>query len=308
MKSVTVVGSINIDLTSYLDRWPEIGETVAVRETARALGGKGANQAVAATRLGADVTLVGALGQDAFGQEADGLLREEGIQLELTHLSGCATGLAFIDVGPDGGNLIRLAGGANAKLSPAQVALHADAIGQSDVVLLQNEIDLAASLEAARLARKAGALVIMDPAPSPQPGWSRATFSSFDILTPNAAEAGKIVGWQPASLSEARDAVCELRSYGLRGAIVTMGDIGVAWSFEGASGTLVAEEVQTIDTVAAGDCFNGALATRLAFGESIEDAIFFATRAAALATTRKGASEALPTLSEVETFRALATA
>ncbi|MHA7773524.1 ribokinase [Roseibium sp. M-1] len=303
MTSVTIVGSINIDLTSYLDRWPKIGETITVRETITTLGGKGANQAVAAARLGAKANFIGAVGSDGFGSKAAGDLRSEGVGVLLAELPDTSTGLAFIDVGPDGQNVIRLSSGANGALSPADVARHENVIAASAVVLLQNEIGLAASWEAARLARKAGALVVMDPAPAPDPMWPREALTAFDVLTPNAGEAGGLLGAEPATLSEALEAANALRGLGLSGAIVTMGEQGVAWSIRDSRGTLPAPKVDTIDTVAAGDCFNGAFAARIAGGASIEAAIEFAMRAAALATTRKGAAASLPRLEELEDLR-----
>lgn len=300
MKSVTVVGSINIDLTSYLDRWPNVGETIAVRETVSSLGGKGANQAVAAARLGAKATFIGAVGTDGFAQQAAGEVRREGVGALLAELSDTATGLAFIDVGPEGGNMIRLAGGANLKLTPADIRAQADVLAASHVVLLQNEIGLETSLEAARLARAAGALVIMDPAPAPSPAWPRDVLKSFDIITPNAHEAGGLLGWEPKTLEEGREAAKVLRDCCRLGAIVTLGEKGVAWALGDDVGSLPAPKVKAIDTVAAGDCFNGALATRLSLGESPKEAIAFAMRAAALATTRKGAASSLPTLEELE--------
>ncbi|WP_305983735.1 ribokinase [Roseibium sp. MMSF_3544] len=303
MRPVAIVGSINIDLVSYLDRWPQVGETVAVRETTSSLGGKGANQAVASARLGADVTLVGAIGSDGFGHDAKSQLGLSGVRSRLSELPNASTGLAFIDVGPDGDNMIRLSGGANRSVSPAHVALHAKVIRNSGVLLLQNEIGLPASLEAARIARESGALVIMDPAPAPLPAWKQDVFSSFDILTPNAHEAGTLLGTVPTTLEDGEKAAKSLREFGLRGAIVTMGDIGVAWSFDEDQGSLPALKVNSIDTVAAGDCFNGALATSLAEGETLRNAIAFALRAAAIATTRKGASLSLPTRSELDNLR-----
>ncbi|MCK7611770.1 ribokinase [Roseibium sediminicola] len=300
MKSVTVVGSINIDLTSYLDRWPNVGETIAVRETVSSLGGKGANQAVAAARLGARATFIGAVGTDGFAQQAAGELRREGVGALLAELAETATGLAFIDVGPEGGNMIRLAGGANHKLTPADIRAQADVLAACDVVLLQNEIGLETSLEAARLAHAAGALVIMDPAPAPVPAWPRDVLQNFDIITPNAHEAGGLLGWEPKMLDEGREAAKVLRDFCRIGAIVTLGEKGVAWELGDDVGSLPAPKVKAIDTVAAGDCFNGALATRLSLGESPKEAIAFAMRAAALATTRKGAASSLPTLEELE--------
>ncbi len=303
LKPVTVVGSINIDLFSYLDRWPKVGETVTVRETAHTLGGKGANQAVAATRLGADTTLIGAIGQDGFGQEAADNLVAFSVKTDLIKKPECATGMAFIDVGPDGDNMIRLSRGANGQISAEDLTPYADQLSNSSVLLLQNEISIETSLKAAELARKGDGLVIMDPAPAPYPAWPKETLKSFDILTPNASEAGALLGAIPATLEEALKGARDLCNNGLRGAIITLVPMGAAWFFDGEGGMLRAPEVEAIDTVAAGDCFNGALATALAKGDTMADAIEFAIRAAALATTRKGASHSLPSLAELERYQ-----
>jgi len=302
VKPVTVVGSINIDLFSYLDRWPRIGETVLVREAINTLGGKGANQAVAATRLGADATLIGAIGDDGFGRVATDHLAAFGVRTELIEKPDCATGMAFIDVGPDGDNIIRLASGANGQLAASDLSPFAARLSGSGVVLLQNEIGLETSLKAAELARHGGALVIMDPAPAPSPAWSVETLAAFDIVTPNASEAGAILGTVPETLEEARVGARQLRAFGLRGAIITLGAEGVAWSFENEDGMEPAAKVKAIDTVAAGDCFNGGLATALARGDNMRASIRFAMHAAALATTRKGASSSLPSLAELDEF------
>lgn len=302
LKPVTVVGSINLDLINYLDRWPKVGETIAVRETANSLGGKGANQAAAAALLGADVTMLGATGKDSFGEDVRQQLEAKGVKTQLAEYADVSTGMAFIDVAPDGSNIIRLAGGANNSLSAGTIRENAAQIEKSSVLLLQNEISLETSLEAARIARKAGVLVIMDPAPAPVPAWGPETFTCFDIMTPNAEEAGAILGTTPQTLEEAQDAARALKAQGLKGAIITMGGMGAAWAIDAETGALPAPRVKAIDTVAAGDCFNGALATRLAEGESFEAAIRFAMHAAAIATTRKGASSSLPSREEVLSF------
>ncbi|WP_428522988.1 ribokinase [Roseibium sp.] len=304
MKPVTVVGSINVDLFSYLDRWPNIGETVMVRESSNTLGGKGANQAVAATKLGANATMIGAVGEDGFGRVAADQLAAFNVTAELIEKRDSGTGMAFIDVGPDGDNIIRLASGANGQIRPEDLKQHSGHLSHSGVVLLQNEINLETSLKAAELARAGGALVIMDPAPAPHPAWTKDVIAAFDVLTPNASEAGAILGKTPETLDEARDGAQHLRSFGLSGAIITLGEKGVAWSFGDEDGVEPAPNVTAIDTVAAGDCFNGALATALSEGASMRSAIRFAMHAAALATTRKGASASLPTRIEVDRFYA----
>jgi ribokinase len=305
LNKVTVVGSINIDLTSYLERWPRVGETVHAHRTLISLGGKGANQAVAARKMGADVTMVGAIGADGFGEDARRWLLQFGVALQGVTVPDAATGMAFIDVGPEGDNMIRLSAGANAALTAAQVTDGLSALGAGDVVLLQNEVPLAASRAAARLARAKGARVIMDPAPAPDPFWGPDIVSEFDILTPNAHEAKLITGYQARTLSEALCAAELLAARGAAGCIISMGEQGVAWSISGETGTQAAPKVNAVDTVAAGDCFNGAFAAFLAQGLCPKQAIERAVYAASLATTRIGAADSIPSAIELEKAMAL---
>jgi len=299
LNTVTVVGSINIDLTSYLERWPQVGETVLAKETLISLGGKGANQAVAASRMGATAAIIGAIGADTFGTDAKQRLLSHSVATELSVQSACATGMAFIDVGPDGGNIIRIASGANDALNGQSIDSHAQVIANSKIILLQNEIPFAASVRAAEIAKNAGALVVMDPAPAPTPFWSPDALKCFDILTPNASETKMITGHEPRNLGEGQEAARKLQEYGAKGSIITMGAMGVAWSIDGKTGQKQSPKVNSIDTVAAGDCFNGAFAAALASGQSISAAIDVAVNAASLATTRNGAADSIPTLDEV---------
>jgi ribokinase len=296
---VVVVGSVNRDLTCYLHRWPAVGETLTAQDTRFGTGGKGANQAAAATRMGSRTLFVGAIGADSFGRDAEASLLGIGVSLALRKIKGVTTGLAFIDVGPDGGNIIRLAEGANAALDRDCVAGNTAAIRSAKVVLLQNETAVSTAMAAALCARRGGGVVIMDPAPVPQPMWSADVFGHFDILTPNATEAGLITGVTPTDLTEALRAAQILAKQTRIGAIVTMGAKGVAWALEGSTGTMACPVVAALDTVAAGDCFNGAFAAGLAQDMSYPDAIAFAVHAAALATTKKGATDSLPSRDEV---------
>ena len=266
------------------------------------LGGKGANQAVAAARLGSAVTLVGAVGDDGFGKDAIRILEAEDVHLSL-EVFDTATGMAFIDVGPDSGNIIRLAEGANGSLTESSVAMRVQSMKDGDVVLLQNEIPVAASIAVARIARSAGGLVIMDPAPAPVPFWHPNIFENFDIITPNAHETQMILGQLPGTLDDAQHAARRLALSVQRGAIVTMGQRGVAWCIDGASGQMRAPDVITVDTVAAGDCFNGAFASSCAAGHPIALAIRNAQEAAAFATTVRGAADSTPTREQLEKFR-----
>ena len=173
------------------------------------------------------------------------------------------------------------------------------------VLLLQNEIPFEASLEAARRARANGAIVVMDPAPAPREAWSQFDISTFDILTPNSHEAELILDRRIEDQSSGIEAAKQLQSYGIKGAIITMGALGAAWSFGSRSGFVRPHPVNSVDTVAAGDCFNAGFAVALNNGMEFEEAIGFACDVAALATCKHGASSSAPTLAEVNSFRLL---
>lgn len=308
MTDVVVVGSINVDLTSYLSRWPGVGETVAAESTRIGLGGKGANQAVAAARLGASVTLIAATGTDDFGKDALDRLHKESVDVRQKTSLETTTGMAFIDVGPDGGNIIRLAAGANTTLNADDIEKNADVIARAKVLLLQNEVPIETSFCAAQIAQKNGTCVIMDPAPTPNPFWASEILSSFDILTPNAHETHEILGYLPKTLDDAKRAARTLRDHGPHGSIVTMGRLGAGWSIGNSDNSITAPNVPTVDTVAAGDCFNGALAAGLSQGKDIDEAIHRAAHAAALATTQEGAAESTPTATALDEFTSISKA
>ncbi|MEM9247825.1 MAG: ribokinase [Pseudomonadota bacterium] len=294
MSKVVVVGSINVDLCCYLDRWPEVHETVHTAGFKQFLGGKGANQAVAAARLGADVTFVGAVGRAAYADFVEETLAAEALALNLVDFHDAPTGMAFIDIGPRSENIIRLVGGANAALSPADISDRAEVFQPGGLLLLQNEIPLEVSLEAAEHARAQGMTVVMDPAPSPAQPWPVETARAFDVLTPNAVEASLYCGFVPSGAEEGRNAAQRITERFGCDAIVTMGADGVAWSAQGDTGWISVPEVATVDTVGAGDCFNGAFATAVAEGKAWREAMAFAVEAASLSTTRQGAMAALP--------------
>jgi ribokinase len=299
VSEIVVVGSVNVDMTCYLDRWPDVGETVTAVESSSRIGGKGANQAVSAARLGGKVLFVGAVGADTFGASARETLQTNGVALRLEEL-GDQTGAAFIDVGPDGRNIIRLRAGANRLLDRAAITGHEEQFRSAKVVLLQNEIDIETSLAAAMIGRAMGATTIMDPAPAPAPMWPNKHFEAFDLITPNATEAGVLIGRTPETLQQAIDAASSLEALLGCGVIITMGELGAAWSFGNARGSSPCPKVSAIDTVAAGDCFNGALAVALANGKDLPAAIDFAMTAAALATTKRGAIDSLPYFADLQ--------
>ncbi len=303
--TICVFGSINMDVTAYLERLPRPGETLHGREYKLGLGGKGANQAVAARKLGSDVRFVCRLGRDDFSESARRELSSYDVDLSLVAEDAAgATGIAIINVGEGGENAISLIGGSNLKMDLSDVERARAALEAADVLLLQLEVPLGPALAAAAIVRAHGGLVILDPAPAPKEGLSADVLKAVDIITPNETEAGLILGWQPAGLEEGLKAAKELRSRGAGTAVVKLGARGLAVASEGLEAILPAFKVTAIDTVAAGDSFNGGLAHALEQGRPMAEALRYASACGALSTTKKGASAAAPTSAEVEAFLA----
>ncbi len=301
--SITVVGSINLDFSTSIDRLPHRGETRHAHAYTLGLGGKGANQAAAAARLGHRVSLVARLGRDDFGRRAEAELQAYAI--DLSHVfrdDQHPTGIAAITVAETGENTIAIVAGANGALTEADISLCQPNLSASRVLLLQLETPMAASLAAARIVKAAGGLVILDPAPAPAAGLPPDLIPALDILTPNETETAALLGHTPVNLAEARESARALVAHGIGTAVVKMGARGLGWATATSSGVMPAFAVKAIDTVAAGDCFNGGLAHALVDGMALEDALRFAAATAALSTTRRGAAAAAPTLAEVEAF------
>jgi ribokinase len=288
--AVVVVGSVNADLVVSVRRLPRPGETVTGGTFGRHGGGKGANQAVAAARLGARVTFVGAVGADDLGDEALGQLEAEGIDVSATaRLDDVATGVAVIVVDERGENQIAVASGANAALTGAMVdsALRLEGAG---VVLLGHEVPEEAVIAGARAARAAGWTAILNPAPA------RPLPDGLDdvLLTPNAEEASALTGEQdPEAAAQA------LRRTTHASVIVTLGANGALLLEGEAARRLPAPTVQVVDTTGAGDTVTGALAAELAAGRPLREAARFALSAAALSTRAAGARAGMPRRDEV---------
>jgi len=301
--SIVVFGSTNIDVCAYATRLPRPGETVHGDSYAITLGGKGANQAVAAAQLGAQVELAGRTGIDTFGTLARQRLAEKGVRTRALYQDpDHSTGIAVIGVDQSAENCITVVGGANMAVERGDVERLEPLLGEAKVLLLQLEIPLDASLAAARRFRSRGAVAILDPAPAPLQGFDAAAWSSVDAMTPNEAETETLVGIRPKDASSAARAATALAERGLKIAIVKMGGAGVYFRSPEGEGHILTFPVKPIDTVAAGDCFNGGLAYALARGDELPTALRFACGCGALATTRRGASDAAPTLAEVETI------
>ena len=301
--TIAVFGSINMDITAYMERLPAPGETLHGHEYKLGLGGKGANQAVAARKLGSDVRLIGRLGADDFAKPVERELASYGLDLGLVRKdSEGATGIAIINVGESGENYISLIGGSNLSLDDSDVTRARAALEAATVLLLQLEVPLAASLKAAAIVRAHGGTVILDPAPAPKGGLGREVLHAVDIVTPNETEAASILGCHPETLEDGLRAAKELRQKGVATAIVKLGAKGLAVASVETTGIIPAFKVKAIDTVAAGDTFNGGLAHALEQGQPILAAARYAAACAALSTTKKGASAAAPTKEEVEAF------
>lgn len=295
---IAVVGSINMDLVVQTNKRPAVGETVMGERFAAIPGGKGANQAVAAARLGADVAMVGCVGNDLYGNTLLEHFRAEGLDTsQIGVVPDASTGVAVIQVGSDGDNSIIVVSGANAAVTRETVMSSADVIRQADVLLVQLEIPLDAVEAALGIAHSHGVITVLNPAPamplSPQ------LLEKVRLLTPNETEAALLTGTAlGADIAETYAAAKRLLPQG--NVILTLGSQG-AW-FEAADGFrhVPACRVDAVDTTAAGDCFNAAVAVSLGEGKSLEEAVRFAVRAAAVSVTRFGAQPSLPFREEVE--------
>jgi ribokinase len=297
---VAVVGSVNTDLVVYAPSLPAPGQTVVGGDLATGGGGKGANQAVAAARLDADVRFVGRVGDDAFGQAARADLAAAGVAVDgLLTTPDCPSGVALIVVDARGQNLIAVAPGANARLTAADVEAAFAPLSECAVLLLQLEVPIEATTRAAVLAREAGLRVILNPAPAPTAPLPPELLAAVDVIVPNEHEAAALTGQPVVDLASAEAAARRLGALGPRSAIVTLGERGALLLRDGAALHVPAEPVEAVDTTAAGDAFCGGLAAALAAGQEIGAAASFASRVAGVAVTRPGAQASMPRLAEL---------
>lgn len=295
---ILVVGSINMDMVVKTAHIPQPGETVLGGVFFMNPGGKGANQVVAVARLGGNAAFIGKIGDDIFGKQSAHLFDQEGVDVSGVFSDPEApSGIAMITVDDSGENSIVVAPGANAHLQPQDVATAFGRHPDAAVMLIQLEIPMETVRHAAQCARERGLLVILNPAPAN--GSVADIFPLIDVITPNENEAEMLSGIRIKDLASARRAAERIQQLGVKSVIVTLGKQGAAVLHEGRFRHIPAPQVDTVDTTAAGDVFNGALATGLADGRTLEEAVAFACNAASIAVTRLGAQSSIPYRNEV---------
>lgn len=297
-EKIFVIGSSNTDMVVKSEKLPAAGETILGGTFLMNAGGKGANQAVAAAKLGADITFVSKVGDDIFGKQAIQGFQKEGINTDFVFTdTENPSGVALILVDAKGENSIAVASGANGNLQIAEVEKAIEQISANDMALLQLEIPIPTVEFAIKKCYENGAKVILNPAPAQK--LDETVFQYIDIITPNETEAELLTGIKVTDLETAEQAAEVLHQKGVRNIIITLGSRG-AYLYNSTANRLISTpKVQAVDTTAAGDVFNGALAVALSEGNDLEKAIEFACKAAAISVTRMGAQASTPLRGEV---------
>lgn len=309
--NVVVVGSLNMDIVIEAERAPLQGETLTGEQVHFIPGGKGANQALAAARLGANVTMIGAVGQDKFGQQLIADLNANGVNTtHVAQLSNVTTGVASIWV-TEGDNRIIIVAGANGKLTPAMLREPAieSCLRDADVVLLQLETEMETVVQAAQIAAEGNAIVLLNPAPAPASGTLPPELLSHStVLVPNQSELAGLLGQSALKThEEVTQAMHKLASVNQAVVITTLGSDGSAYIDQRNEDNVEvvyapAHKVDVVDTTGAGDCFCAALGVALGRGEIVGQAVTYASAASALAVTKFGAQAGMPTQEEVIQF------
>jgi ribokinase len=296
---IVVVGSSNTDLVVKLPRLPRPGETIIGGTFSMAAGGKGANQAVAAARAGGDVLFISKVGDDHFGTQALEGFMNDGLDTRFVgRVPNTASGIGLIFVDDRGENCIGVASGANDQMLPADIERARDAIASADVLLLQLEIPLATVEAAIRIASQSNVRVILNPAPALQiePG----LFKFLSVITPNEHEAEILTGEHLSDDASIIAAARSLRGRGVPDVVITLGPRGAMFSTGSAEGFVPGFTIKAVDSTAAGDVFNGALAVSLSEGQPLREAVLFANAAAALSVSRLGAQPSAPRRLEID--------
>lgn len=300
-KKLIVLGSVNVDHILNVPAFPQPGETLSGSNYQISFGGKGANQAVAAGRLGANIQFIAAVGNDQLGKQIKQQLQEDNIETcSVSTINGENTGVALILVNQQGENQIAIYAGANSAVTPEYLLEFKDDIIHADAILMQLETPLATIKQAAKLAKAHNTQVILNPAPAQK--LSDDLLKHIDIITPNETEAEHLTGIKIVTEQDAHHAANVLHDKGVTTVIITLGSKG-AWVSSSGVGELVAGfKVDAVDTIGAGDTFNGMLVTALLDGKRLNEAVISAHAAAALSVTKPGAQTSVPTRKQVDEF------
>ncbi|ALX92615.1 ribokinase [Serratia sp. JSRIV001] len=298
---LVVLGSINADHILNINQFPQPGETVIGQQYKVAFGGKGANQAVAAGRSGADIAFIACVGADDIGERIRQQLATDRIDTQpIEAIADSTTGVALIFVNAEGENVIGIDAGANAAVTPEYLNRYRQRVIDADALLMQLESPLETVIAAAKLAKQHQTQVILNPAPACE--LPDELLAMVDMITPNETEAQRLTGIAVNNDADAERAASILHDKGIGCVIITLGSRGV-WLSENGKGKLVPGfKVKAVDTIAAGDTFNGALVTALLEGKVMSDAVRFAHAAAAIAVTRPGAQPSVPWREEIDAF------
>ena len=301
MDNVLVVGSLNMDFAVYMERRPVAGETVMAQSMKLVPGGKGANQAYALGKLGVRTSMVGAVGTDTFGEQLLESLESVSVNTAgIKRIAGTETGKAFIEIENSGQNSISVIAGTNAAVDEALVLGRENLFAQVDAVVMQLEIPVSSVVAGAKLARKYGKIVVLDPAPA-RADLPNELWPLVDITKPNETELALLTGLPTGTEDEVVTAAKFLLTKGVKAVMVTMGGDGTMLVTADKVEKFSAYKVKAVDTTAAGDCFLAAFVSRFT-GSNFDEAIDFGARAAAIAVTRQGAQTSIPTIEEVEGF------
>lgn len=303
MNKLVVLGSVNADHVLQVASFPRPGETLLGHSYAVIPGGKGANQAVAAARLGADIAFIACVGDDSFGHKMIKEFALDGINTQAVMVeTDKPTGIAMIQVAATGENSICISAEANACLTPERLMPHNQLIEQADTLLMQLETPIATITRAANIAKQAGTRVVLNPAPA-QP-LSDELLAVVDLITPNETEAELLTGIKVTDMASAQVAANVLHAKGISEVMITLGSQGVWISTDGIGKQVKGFRVDAVDTTAAGDTFNGGLLAGSQAGLALDEAIRFAHAAAAISVTRVGAQTSIPSKAEVTAFLA----